>query len=77
MLHGEPSFRNGALLHFVARRAAMELCVAEISGDESETGLACAGPHQLCGPMLGQLALPDPQRSTLSVTFGLKSAPSS
>lgn len=55
----------------------MELCVAEISGDESETGLACAGPHQLCGPMLGQLALPDPQRSTLSVTFGLKSAPSS
>ena len=61
-----------ALLRHLAQRADADFRVAEIAGVESEVELAYAGLHQLCSPMLDHLgALPDPQKSALSVAFGL------
>src|SRR5260370_37305632 len=46
--------------------------VARAVGVESEMELAFAGLHQLCTPMLGNLAgLPGPQRDALGTVFGL------
>jgi DNA-binding CsgD family transcriptional regulator len=72
VIRGEPGVGKSALLRYVAARAATDFLVAEISGVESEAELAYAGLHQLCARMLDDLdALPHPQRSALSVAFGL------
>ena len=59
------------MLRYVAQHAAPNFRLAEVAGVQSEMQLAYAGLHQLCSPMLGKLdALPEPQRSALSVAFG-------
>jgi DNA-binding CsgD family transcriptional regulator len=46
--------------------------IARSAGVESEMELAFAGLHQLCAPMLSDLAhLPGPQRDALGTAFGL------
>jgi DNA-binding CsgD family transcriptional regulator len=76
VIRGEAGVGKSALLRYVEQQAATEFRVAEIAGVESEMELAYAGLHQLCAPMLDQLdGLPQPQRSALSVAFGLTDGP--
>ena len=71
VLRGEAGVGKTALLDYVQERAS-EFRVVRAAGVESEMELAFAGLHQLCTPMLGNLAgLPGPQRDALSTVFGL------
>jgi DNA-binding CsgD family transcriptional regulator len=73
VIHGEAGVGKTALLRYAARQAA-GFRVAEIAGVESEMELAYAGLHQLCAPMLAQVAaVPEPQQRALRVAFGLSS----
>src|ERR1700722_11942067 len=68
---GEPGVGKTALLEYAIESSA-GLRVARVAGVESEMELAFAALHQLCAPMLDELAgLPDPQRAALGVAFGL------
>ena len=72
VIRGEAGIGKTALLA-EARDVATGFRVVEIAGVESEMELPFAGLHQLCGSMLGRLGtLPPPQRSALSVAFGLE-----
>ena len=54
VLRGEAGIGKTELLRYLIR-AATGFTVARAVGVESETELAFAGLHQLCGPMLGRL----------------------
>ena len=71
VLRGEAGVGKTALLDYVQERA-VECRVARAAGAESEMELAFAGLHQLCTPMLSNLAgLPGPQHDALGTVFGL------
>jgi DNA-binding CsgD family transcriptional regulator len=71
VVRGEPGVGKTALLDWAVDSAA-GLRVVRVAGVESEMELAFAALHQVCAPMLDQLAgLPDPQRAALGVAFGL------
>ena len=71
VLRGAAGVGKTALLEYLIA-SAPELSVVRAVGAESEMELAYSGLHQLCGTMLDQLErLPDPQRLTLEVVFGL------
>jgi DNA-binding CsgD family transcriptional regulator/tetratricopeptide (TPR) repeat protein len=71
VLRGEAGVGKTALLdHLQARATGFR--VVRAAGVESEGELAFAGLHQLCGPLLGDVAgLPDRQRAALGTVFGL------
>ena len=72
VLRGEPGIGKTALLEFLLDRAT-GCRVGRAAGVESETELAYAGLHQLCGPFLERLdRLPTPQRDALGTAFGLR-----
>jgi DNA-binding CsgD family transcriptional regulator len=70
---GEAGIGKSALLEHAASAAATrEMRVVRASGVESEMELAFAGLHLLCAPMVDHMAqLPEPQRESMSVAFGL------
>ena len=71
VLRGEAGIGKTELLRYLISQAT-GFTVARAVGVESEMELAFAGLHQLCAPMLGRLrSLAAPQRSALSVAFGL------
>jgi len=71
VLRGEAGAGKTALLDYLHEQAS-GFRVARAVGVESEMELAFAGLHQLCTPMLGNLAgLPGPQRDALGTVFGL------
>jgi DNA-binding CsgD family transcriptional regulator len=75
VLRGEAGVGKSALLGYLADRVA-GWQVARAVGVESETELAYAGLHQLCGPLLERLdRLPVPQRDALATVFGLSAGP--
>jgi DNA-binding CsgD family transcriptional regulator len=71
VLRGEAGVGKTAMLDYLAAQAS-GFRVARAAGVESEMELAFAGLHQLCTPMLDELAgLPRPQREALGTVFGL------
>src|SRR5215510_9802322 len=75
VLRGEAGVGKTALLGYLQEQAS-GFRVARAVGVESEMELAFAGLHQLCAPMLGDLAhLPGPQRDALGTAFGLTAGP--
>jgi DNA-binding CsgD family transcriptional regulator len=71
VLRGEAGVGKTALLDYVQRQASGFRTV-RTAGVESEMELAFAGLHQLCAPLLDNLAgLPGPQRDALDTVFGL------
>ena len=75
VVRGEAGAGKTALLDY-AVESAPDLRPMRAAGVESETELAFAGLHQLCGPMLDGLGrLPGPQRNALRVAFGLEAGP--
>src|SRR5262252_3856286 len=71
VLRGEAGAGKTALLDYLQEQAS-GFRVARAVGVESEMELAFAGLHQLCTPMLSNLAgLPGPQRDALGTVFGL------
>jgi DNA-binding CsgD family transcriptional regulator len=73
VLRGEAGIGKTALLEHLVDRAA-GCRVARAAGVESESELAYASLHQLCGPYLDRAAaLPAPQRTALDITFGRQS----
>jgi DNA-binding CsgD family transcriptional regulator len=75
VVRGEPGVGKTTLLEHVAGQE--HSCqVARASGVQSEMGLAFAGLHQLCAPMLGRAErLPLPQQDALRTAFGLVAGP--
>jgi hypothetical protein len=72
VLRGEPGVGKTALLEYASDRA-VGCRVARASGIESETELAFAGLHKVCGPMLDRLErLPAPQQDALAAAFGVR-----
>jgi DNA-binding CsgD family transcriptional regulator len=73
VLRGEAGIGKTALLdHCVGQ--ARGFSVVRVAGAESEMELPFAGLHQLCAPMLTNVAsLPEPQQNALRVAFGLTS----
>ena len=78
IIRGEAGAGKTALLDFLAERSSGSECrVARVTGVPSETGLAFAGLHQLCAPMLSFLErLPESQRDALRYAAGLAAGPS-
>jgi DNA-binding CsgD family transcriptional regulator len=75
VVRGEPGVGKTALLDHLAGQAS-GFRLARAVGVQSEIELAFAGLHQLCAPMLSQLArLPAPQREALHTAFGLSIGP--
>jgi DNA-binding CsgD family transcriptional regulator len=75
VLRGEAGMGKTALLDYAVASAA-DLRIVRAAGVESEMGLAFAGLHQLCGPVLDRLGrLPGPQRAALGAAFGLETGP--
>ena len=73
IVRGEPGAGKTALLNYLTTRAA-GCRIAQAAGDESESGLAFAGLHQLCAPFMDRIdGLPDPQRNALGTAFSLRS----
>src|SRR3954463_12366560 len=71
-IRGDPGVGKTALLEYVAERAS-GCRIARAAGVQSEMELPFSGLHQLCAPMLGELAaLPEPQQEALRVAFGLE-----
>ena len=69
---GKPGTGKTALLDFTAGLAT-NLQVVRAAGAKSETELAFAGLHRLCGTMLDLLGrLPGPQREALEIAFGMR-----
>jgi DNA-binding CsgD family transcriptional regulator len=74
VLRGEAGIGKTALLEYLIESAS-GITVLRAVGVESETELAYASLHQLCGPILDRIdALPAPQREALEIVFGLRSA---
>ncbi|MET9631921.1 AAA family ATPase, partial [Lentzea sp. NPDC006480] len=74
VLRGEAGIGKSALLEHV-RETATGFRVLDASGSEFETELPYAALHQLCVPLLGQLAdLAPGRRAALEAAFGLSSA---
>jgi DNA-binding CsgD family transcriptional regulator len=72
VLRGEPGVGKTALLEHMRERA-VGCRVARAGAVDSETELAFAGLHQLCGPMLHRLErLPVPQQDALAAAFGMR-----
>jgi len=78
VVRGETGAGKTALLAYLAEQASRSACrVARMVGTPSETGLAFAGLHQLCAPLLGRIErLPLPQRDALRYASGLTAGPS-
>ena len=75
VIRGEPGVGKSSLLEHLVR-AASDCRVVRATGVESETELAHAGLHQLCGPVLDvRERLPAPQRDALATVFGLSAGP--
>src|SRR3954470_4660144 len=73
VMRGEPGIGKTALLRYAARHAS-GFRVAQVTGVQAEMELPFAGIHQLCAPLLAQLAgLPQPQQDALNVALGLAS----
>jgi len=73
VVHGEVGVGKTALLEYLADHAP-GCRVARAAGVQSEMELAYAGLHQLCAPMLDQLAdIPGPQCAALRTAFGASS----
>jgi hypothetical protein len=71
VLRGEAGIGKTTLLRYCARQAS-GCRILQVAGVESEMELPFAALHQLCAPMLGDLAaLPEPQERALGVAFGL------
>src|SRR5690606_30707640 len=71
VVRGEAGVGRTALLDHVAARAS-GCRVLRAAGVEPERAIAFAGLHQLCAPLLGELAgLPGPQRAALGTALGL------
>jgi hypothetical protein len=74
VLRGEAGIGKTALLEYLIESAS-DITILRAVGVESETELAYASLHQLCGPILNRInALPAPQREALEIVFGLRSA---
>ena len=70
VIRGEAGIGKSALLRYCAQQAS-GCRVAQITGMESELEMPFAALHQLCMPMLDNLAaLPEPQERALQVAFG-------
>ena len=75
VVRGGSGVGKSKLLEYLAGRAS-GCHVARAAGVESETALAYAGLHQLCGPVLDlRQRLPAPQREALATAFGLSAGP--
>ncbi|MFF4197954.1 AAA family ATPase [Nonomuraea sp. NPDC001831] len=71
VLRGEPGIGKTSLLRH-AERAAGDFLVVRAFGAEFEMELPFAVLHQLCAPLLGDVAaLPGPHRKALEIAFGL------
>ncbi|MEV1023259.1 AAA family ATPase [Streptomyces sp. NPDC050264] len=71
VLRGEAGVGKSALVEYLVGSAA-GCQILRAVGVESEMELAFAGLHQLCVPLMGKLdRIPSPQRTALSVAFGL------
>jgi DNA-binding CsgD family transcriptional regulator len=71
VIRGEAGVGKTALMRYCARQAS-GCRLVQIAGVESEMALPFAALHQLCAPLLGDLAaLPEPQERALRVAFGL------
>src|SRR6185436_6624952 len=67
VLRGDAGVGKTALLQYAAGRAG-DCRIARLAGVESELELPFAALHQLCAPMLGEVAaLPEPQERALQV----------
>ena len=77
IIRGMAGAGKTALLDYLAERASDSGCrVARMVGVQSEMGLAFAGLHQLCAPMLSRAErLPGPQREALRYASGLTAGP--
>jgi len=77
-VRGDPGVGKTALLDYLAGQAAdAGYAVARVVGVQPEMGLAFAGLHQLCAPMLSRAErLPIPQRDALRYASGLAAGPS-
>jgi DNA-binding CsgD family transcriptional regulator len=75
VVHGDPGVGKTALLDDAARAGEM-FCVVRTAGVEGEMALDFSALQHLCGPLLEDMdRLPDPQRSSLGVAFGLHAGP--
>jgi DNA-binding CsgD family transcriptional regulator len=71
VMRGEAGIGKTALIQYCVRQAS-GCRVARIAGFQSELEMPYAALHQLCEPMLGDLAaLPEPQQLALRIAFGL------
>ena len=77
VVRGDPGVGKTALLDYLAGQAAdAGYAVARVVGVQPEMGLAFAGLHQLCAPMLSRAErLPVPQRDALRIVSGLAAGP--
>ena len=75
VMRGGAGVGKSALLEYLPGRAA-GCRLVRAAGIESEMELPFAGLHQLCAPLLDELArLPGPQGDALATAFGLRSGP--
>ena len=72
VIRGEAGIGKTALIDHAARRA-VDCRVIRIEGVESELGLPFAALHELCAPLLDEVAtLPAEQRRALEVALGME-----
>jgi DNA-binding CsgD family transcriptional regulator len=73
VIRGEAGIGKTELMSYCTRQAS-GFRIAHVAGVESELEVPYAVLHQLCGPMLEDLAnLPEPQERALQIAFGLAS----
>ncbi|HEY0534206.1 MAG TPA: AAA family ATPase [Actinoplanes sp.] len=73
VLRGEPGIGKTVLIDYLAERVSGTGRVLRANGVESEMDLPFAGLHQLCMPILHQVArLPQPQRDAIESAFGMQ-----
>ena len=72
VVHGAPGIGKSALLEH-AENSATGMRVLRAAGVESEIEVPFAALHQLCAPLLDELAgLPAPQRDAIETVFGMR-----
>ena len=72
VVRGEAGIGKTELLRYLLEHST-GCRVLNAAGVQSEMELSFAGLHQLCAPLLADLAhLPEPQRDALSTAFGLR-----